>query len=168
MMSYRRLVPLVFLTAALALPVLGQDYFFPYYGKNKVVYEKFSWRTYPTEHFQIYFYVDDVNALKNIAEMAESSYRKISGELKHQLSEPVPLIFYTTYTDFEQTNMFEVSEGVLGVSEPVLHRIGIHGDMSADELQALITHELAHIFQFEILWGNPGGALYALDRKSVV
>ena len=164
MMSYRRLVPLVFLTAALALPVLGQDYFFPYYGKNKVVYEKFSWRTYPTEHFQIYFYVDDVNALKNIAEMAESAYRKISGELKHQLSEPVPLIFYTTYTDFEQTNMFEVSEGVLGVSEPVLHRIGIHGDMSADELQTLITHELTHIFEFEILWGNPGGALYVLNQ----
>ncbi len=164
MIPYRRFISLVFLTAALALPVLGQDYYFPYYGKNKVVYEKFSWRTYPTDHFQIYFYVDDVNTLKNIAEMAESAYRKISGELKHQLSEPVPLIFYTTYTDFEQTNMFEVSEGVLGVSEPVLHRIGIHGDMSADELQTLISHELTHIFEFEILWGNPGGALYALNQ----
>ena len=30
----------------------------------------------------------------------------------------------------------EISEGVLGVSEPVLHRIGIHGDMALDELQS--------------------------------
>jgi len=150
------------LTAALALPGLAQNYYFPYYGKNKVIYGKFAWKSYPTDHFQIYFYADNA-FLKNIAEMAESSYQKISRGLKHELSTPVPLIFYTTLTDFEQTNIFEVSEGILGVSEPVLHRIGIHGDMPPDELQTLITHELTHIFEFDILWGKPGGALYALN-----
>ena len=76
----------------------------------------------------------------------------------------MPLLFFTTFTDFEQNNIFQISEGVMGVSEPVLHRIGVHGDMSLDELQALITHELTHIFEFDILWGAPGGALYALNE----
>jgi len=164
MMFRRKLFSMLFLTAVLALPSLGQFEFFPYYGKNKVIYEKFAWKSYATEHFLIYFYADDPAVLKNVVNTAESAYKKISGELKHQLESPVPLIFYTTYTDFEQSNVFQISEGVLGVSEPVLHRIGVHGDMSLDELQTLITHELTHIFEFHILWGNPGRALYALSQ----
>lgn len=138
-------------------------YFFPYYGKNRVIYEDFKWKTYTTEHFQLYFYADEPHILKNIAEVAESAYLKLSETLKHQLADPVPIIYYTTYTDFEQSNLFQVSEGVLGVSEPVLHRIGVHGDMPLDELQHLVEHELTHIFEFDILWGGPGASFYALN-----
>jgi hypothetical protein len=137
--------------------------FFPYYGKNKVAYETFRWQRYPTEHFRIYFYTEDPRLLKSVAELAESAYDKLSEILKHQLSDPVPLIYYRTYTDFELSNLFDISEGVLGVSEPLLHRIGIHGDMPVDELQRLIEHELAHVFQFDILWGSQGASLYALN-----
>jgi hypothetical protein len=138
--------------------------FFPYYGKNRVIYERFPWKTYSSEHFTIYFYLDDPKILKNVVDTAESAYRRISQDLKHDLAEPVPLLYYTTFTDFEQSNVFQVSEGVLGVSEPVLFRIGIHGDMALDELQNLIAHELAHIFEFDILWGRQGGALTAASQ----
>lgn len=142
----------------------AQYIYFPYYGKNKVQYSKFNWKTYKTEHFTIYHYVDDVDTLKNIAEMAESSYQKISQDLKHALSAPVPLIYYKTYTDFEQTNVFPgMSEGVLGVSEPLLHRIGIYGDMPLDELQTIVSHELTHVFEFDLIWGSPGGGIYAVN-----
>ena len=141
----------------------AQSIYFPYYGKNKVLYEKFDWNHYRTKHFDIYYYVDDINTLKNIAELAESAYQKISEELKHPLSAPVPLIFYKTFTDFEQTNLFQVGEGVLGVSEPVLHRVAIHGDMSLDQVQDLIEHELTHVFEFDLLWGSPGGGVYAIS-----
>ncbi len=140
-----------------------QFLFYPYYGKNKVIYESFRWQRYPTEHFQIYFYTEDPDLLRSVAELAESAYKNLSELLKHQLSDPVPLLYYTTYTDFELSNLFNISEGVLGVSEPLLHRIGIHGDMPLDELQRLIEHELAHVFQFDILWGSQGAPLYALN-----
>ncbi len=155
-----------FLSLLLAFLSLGsaqEFYFFPYYGKNKVTYEAFKWKTYSTEHFQLYFYADEPHILKNIAEVAESAYLKLSETLKYQLADPVPIIYYTTYTDFEQSNLFQVSEGVLGVSEPVLHRIGVHGDMPLDELQRLVEHELTHIFEFNILWGGPGAFFYALN-----
>jgi hypothetical protein len=148
--------------AALAAP--QGFYEQPYYGKNKVQYGDFAWKSYPTDHFQIFFYNEDRAFLKSVAAMAESAYRKISGLLKHELSAPVPLLYYTTYTDFEQTNLFPVSEGILGVSEPSLYRIGVYGDMPLDDLQTLIEHELAHVFEFDILWGKPGGALTAVSR----
>ncbi len=138
-------------------------FFYPYYGKNKVIYETFRWQRYSTDHFHIYFYAAEPGLLKSTAELAESAYLKLSEILKHQLSDPVPLIYYTTYTDFELSNLFNISEGVLGVSEPLLHRIGIHGDMPIDELQRLVEHELAHVFQFDILWGSQGASIYALN-----
>jgi len=143
--------------------VTAQMIYFPYYGKNKVLYEKFDWNHYQTDHFDIYYYVDNVNKLKNIAEIAESAYKRISQEIKHQLSAPVPFIFYSTFTDFEQTNLFRIPEGVLGVAEPILYRVAIHGDMALDEMEDLIEHELTHIFEYDLLWGSPGGALHAVN-----
>ena len=142
----------------------AQFIYFPYYGKNKVLYEKFEWNHYQTNHFDIYYYVQDLQLLRNVAEMAESAYQRISQELKHQLSATVPLIYYKTSTDFEQTNLFQIPEGVLGVAEPILYRVAIHGDMALDEIQDLIEHELTHIFEYDLLWGSPGGALYSVKQ----
>jgi Tol biopolymer transport system component len=141
----------------------AQFYYVPYYGKNKVQYSKFNWNTYKTEHFKIYHYFDNPKLLKNIVEMAESAYMKISQEVKHSLSAEVPIIYYKTYTDFEQTNLLPASEGILGVSEPILYRVIIYGDMTLDQIQLLIEHELSHVFEFDLLFGSPGGANYALS-----
>jgi hypothetical protein len=143
--------------------VFAQFSYVPYYGKNKVQYGKFNWNTYKTEHFKLFHYIDNPQILKNIAEMAESAYQKISLEIKHALSKEVPIIYYKTYTDFEQTNLLPAQEGILGVSEPVLYRVIIYGDLTLDQLQALIEHELSHIFEFDILFGSPGGGAYALS-----
>ncbi len=152
---------LLLLSAASALT--GQGLYFPYFGKNKILYERFPWKTYATEHFELHFYNDNPAALQNLASVCESAYKKISQELKHELRKPVPILYYTTFTDFEQSNVFDVSEGVMGVSEPVLQRIGLHGDLPLDGLQDLIDHELTHIFEFDILWGSRGISLYALS-----
>jgi len=140
----------------------AQFLYIPYYGKNKVLYEKFDWHHYETEHFDIYYYAEDVKVLKNIAELAESAYQRISQEFKHQLRKPVPIIYYTTHTDFEQTNIYprQVPEGVMAFAESVLHRVVLQGDMSLDALQDLIEHELTHIFQFSFLYGGQAGSIY--------
>ncbi len=152
------------LLLSLAAGLLGQNVYFPYYGKNRVLYEKFPWKHYTTEHFELYYYVDNPSVLKNLASVCESAYKLVSQEMKHELSRPVPILYYTTFTDFELSNVFDISEGVMGVSEPVLQRIGIHGDMALDELQALVNHELTHIFEFDLLWGNQIISLYAQSQ----
>jgi len=156
---------LIFLAFIVQLGV-AQIIYYPYYGKNKVLYEKFDWSHYQTDHFDIYYYVQDMQLLKNIAEMAESAYQRLSQTLKHQLSATVPLIYYKTSTDFEQTNLFQIPEGVLGVAEPVLYRVVIQADMALDEIQDLIEHELTHIFEYDLLWGSPGGVLYAVRQPA--
>ncbi len=146
-----------------ATQVFAQVSYVSYYGKNKVQYGKFNWNTYKTEHFKLFHYIDNPQILKNIAEMAESAYQKISQNIKHSLSAEVPIIYYKTYTDFEQTNLLPAQEGLLGVAEPTLYRVIIYGDLTLDQTQVLIEHELSHIFEFDILFGSPGKGAYALS-----
>lgn len=127
-----------------------------------MLYEKFNWHHYETEHFDLYYYAEDVKVLKNIADLSESAYKRISQELKHQLAKRVPLIYYSTHTEFEQTNIYpgHVPEGAMAFAESVLHRIVLNGDLPLDNLQDLIEHELTHIFQYSLLYGSQAGPIY--------
>ena len=141
----------------------SQMIYFPYYGKNKVLYTDFDWKVYQTDHFNIFYYTDNMKNLKMIADLSESAYKSISEDIKHQLSASIPLLYYTTSTDFYQTNLGQIPEGVLGMAEPLLYRVAIQGDMSVDEIHDLIEHEVSHVFEYDLLWGSPGGVLYALS-----
>jgi len=164
MKLYIRILFVLMATLLWSSTAFAQLFYFPYYGKNKVIYSKFEWDHYETDHFDLYYYTKDDATLKKIAEMAESAYLHVSNHTKHELSAPVPLLYYTNSTDFQQTNLFNMPEGVLGVAEPLLYRVAVRGDMPKDELQELITHELTHIFEYDLLYGSPGAAVYAVSR----
>ena len=165
MKRYNKTILILLTTIFLAGQVFAQYMYIPYYGKNKVIYVDFDWKKYQTDHFDIYYYTENMNMLKKIADYAESAYLTISQDTKHQLSSRVPLLHFVSSTEMAQTNIYDyLPESVLGVSEPLLYRVAVRGDMSDDELQDLITHELTHIFEFDLLWGSPGGVLYAVAQ----
>jgi hypothetical protein len=153
-MQTRGRLPLAGLLAtALLSSTTAFAQFIPYYGKNKVKYDDFAWRIYKSAHFEIYYYPEFEQHLSRLASYAESAYQKVSSDLKHEISFPIPLIFYKTSSEFQQTNLFPdfVPEGVLAFAEPVRDRMVIPIDEPPDRLQGLITHELTHIFEFNVI-----------------
>jgi hypothetical protein len=142
---------LVVLLLAAAPPARAQ--FVPYYGKNKVAYDSFAWRVYKSPHFEVYYYPEFEQHLGRVVSYAESSYQKVSGDLKHELHFAIPLILYKTHSEFEETNLFPdiVPEGVLAFSEPVRGRMVVPIDEPPDRLQGLLTHELTHVFAFDLI-----------------
>jgi hypothetical protein len=137
----------------LAAPLAGQTSYFPYYGKNRIKYDKFDWQIYTTEHFEIYFYPELESHLERVAGYAESAYQRISADLKHDLAFKVPLVLFKTQAEFQQQNIIpgEVPEGVAAFAEPQRDRMVLPIDEPPDQLYRLITHELTHIFEFDII-----------------
>ena len=161
------------MVAAYAASATAQTPFIPYFGKNNIHYDRFDWHTYKTDHFEIYYYPEMERHLERIAGYAESAYQQVSADLKHDLSFKVPLILFKTHSEFEQQNVApgEAQEGVGAFAEPTRDRMLLPIDDPPDLLYGLITHELTHIFQFDIipqslirrsvpLWVNEGGADY--------
>jgi hypothetical protein len=164
--------------AALLVSVLppelaAQTPLVPYFGKNQVRYTNFDWHIYTTDHFEIYYYPEIEPHLERVAGYAESAYQHISSELKHDLASKIPLILFKTSSDFQQQNVVPggAQEGVAAFSEPSRDRMLVPLDDPPDLLYHLLTHELTHIFQFDIiptslirrnvpLWINEGQAEY--------
>jgi Tol biopolymer transport system component len=147
---------LVALALALLAAAPAGAQFIPYYGKNKVAYDTFAWRVYKSPHFEVYYYPEFEQHLARVVSYAESSYQKVSSDLKHEISSPIPLILYKTHSEFEQTNLYPdfVPEGVQAFAEHVRGRMVLPIDLSPDELQGLITHELTHVFEFDLIPRN--------------
>ncbi|MFC2167128.1 hypothetical protein ACFLQZ_04105, partial [Acidobacteriota bacterium] len=163
MKHYIKQIFVFLFVAVLSAQGFAQVIRIPYYGKNKIMYNRFNWNHYKTDHYDLHYYDEDIKTLEKIAALAESAYLRLSRDLKHELSTTIPILFYSSTTDYEQTNLFN-SAGSLGAAEPVLYRILLQGDMPLDELQDLFEHEVTHIFEYDLLWGSPGGALYAVSQ----
>src|SRR6266566_3590643 len=125
----------------------------PYFGKNNIHYDRFDWHIYTTDHFEIYYYPELEKHLERVAGYAESAYQTVSSDLKHDLPFKVPMILFKTHSEFEQQNVDPgaAQEGVGAFAEPVQHRMVLPIDDPPDQLYGLITHELTHQFQFDII-----------------
>src|SRR5687767_4295172 len=135
------------LTAATALPAEAQ-----YFGRNKVQYKSLDFEVLKTEHFDIYFYPQEKEAITVAAQMAERWYVRLSGLFGHELRGRQPLIIYASHTDFRQTNAIggEIGEGTGGVTEGFKRRIVLPFGGSLADTDHVIGHELVHAFQYDI------------------
>ena len=146
------LLALVFVGSAVE-QAFAQTPYVPYFGKNRIRYNDFKWRIYTTDHFEMYYYPDIESQLERVASYAESAYQQVSSDLKHDLAFKVPLVLFKTQSEFQQQNIEpgELPEGVLAFAEPYRDRMVLPIDEPSDALYRLITHELTHIFEFDII-----------------
>ena len=131
----------------------AQTDFVPYFGKNQIRYDDFKWEIYSTDHFEIYYYPEIEPHLEKVASYAESAYQHVSSELKHDLAFKVPLILFSTASEFWQQNVIPgaAQEGVGAFAEPSRYRIVMPMDEPSDLLYRLTVHELTHQFQYDII-----------------
>src|SRR5215210_6261640 len=146
------LLAIVFVGGAVQ-QAFAQTPYVPYYGKNRIRYNDFRWKIYKTDHFEIFYYPEIEAQLERVTSYAESAYQKVSSDLKHDLAFKVPLVLYKTQSEFQQQNIEpgELPEGVLAFAEPYRDRMVLPIDEPSDALYRLITHELTHIFEFDII-----------------
>jgi hypothetical protein len=144
---------ILLLTAGLVADAFAQTPYVPYYGKNKIRYNNFEWHIYTTDHFEIYYYPEIESHVERVTSYAESAYQQVSSDLKHDLAFKIPLVVFKTQSEFQQQNIeaSELPEGVLAFAEPYRDRMVLPIDEPSDALYRLITHELTHIFEFDII-----------------
>ena len=152
---------LVFLLAILPLLLASQSARGYVFGKNKVQYKGFDWKVLETPHFEIYFYQGEEELAKFARQVAEDSYSMLSEDLSHTLSEKVPILIYNSHNDFEQTNVILelIEESVGGFTEIYKNRVVVPYVGSYEDFRHVITHELVHAFQFDLLYGAGIGSV---------
>ncbi|MBM3286650.1 MAG: hypothetical protein FJY88_04780 [Candidatus Eisenbacteria bacterium] len=126
------------------------------FGQNKVQYKDLAWSVIETKHFRVYFYEGERAAAMDAARMAERAYTRLSTILRHQIEQKVPLVLYASHADFQSTNVMTglIHEGTGGVTEFLKRRVTLPFTGGYGDLDHVLTHELVHAFQLDILYGQ--------------
>ncbi|MCA1558825.1 MAG: BamA/TamA family outer membrane protein [Acidobacteria bacterium] len=163
MCTFKRLIVLaIAVLSTLAVPAQAQD---AYFGRNKVQYRDFKFQVLKTEHFDIYYYPEEEQAVRLASRMAERWYTRLSSLLNHELRGRQPLILYASGPHFRQTNAIpgELGEGTGGVTEAYKRRIVLPFAGPLEATDHVLGHELVHAFQYDItntnVSANSPGAL---------
>ncbi len=121
---------------------------FYYFGRNKVQYTEFDWKVLKTDHFDIYYYPEMTELAQVGAHFAEESYRLMEQKFNHNVTNRIPLIFYSSHLHFQQTNVTPgfIPEGVGGFFEFLKGRVVIPFEGSIERFGHVIRHELVHVF----------------------
>jgi Tol biopolymer transport system component len=146
---------------SLAIPLLTSNAEAQFFGQNKVQYKRFRWKVLRTQHFDVHYYQGTEAAVNDAALMAERGYQRLSRVLHHEIRARVPLVLYASHTDFEQTNITPelLGIGTGGVTEFLKRRVFLPFTGSYSELDHVMTHELVHAFQVDVLFGENQGIL---------
>ena len=168
----RRLIALLAL-AFFLMPLTA----FAQFGKNQVIYGDLTWNVYYSEHF-VFLYsleIKDEDVQKNFTNLVahlEGSHEYLSVKLNHQLKKRPIVIVSRTHSQFEALHVAGgefMPEGGGAYAFPRGSRLLPDSDMilvvKPDFLPVLnrtiYTHELTHIFQFDMMgWsfiGRAGG-----------
>ncbi|HVT45304.1 MAG TPA: BamA/TamA family outer membrane protein [Thermoanaerobaculia bacterium] len=122
-----------------------------YFGRNKVQWEKFDFRILHTDHFDIYYYSDDLAAIEDMGRMAERWYDRLSTAFNHSFDRK-PIVLYANSPDFHQTTTTFglLGEGTGGFTDAFLNRIVMPMTGDYAENDHVLGHEMVHVFQYDI------------------
>ena len=122
-----------------------------YFGRNKVQWEDFHFKTLRTEHFDIYYYDQEADVVGDIGRMAERWYARFSRLFNHSFNRK-PIVLYANAADFQQTTTTPelIGEGTGGFTDPFMNRVVLPLTGDYAENDHVLGHELVHVFQFDV------------------
>ncbi len=127
------------------------------FGVNKVRYHTGQkWRILQTEHFEIFHHPKTEALAQTTARFAEDAFLRVSQAFDYVPQKRIPLFVYGTGIEFQETNIIPafLPEGVGGFTEAYKNRIVVPANGSYHELETVITHELVHAFQYNLIYGE--------------
>lgn len=138
-------------------PISGREkrtMFMPlsYWNTKKPRYVTLKWKRFESDHFDFYGYPDSQKMLPMVMKYYEEEYERnnrIFG-VASKFSKKIPIIFYQTRRDFEQTAIVDgpIPEGLGGLTEILSWRrvtFPFEGELS--KFEHVAKHEATHVFQ---------------------
>ncbi|MGZ7030859.1 MAG: BamA/TamA family outer membrane protein, partial [Thermoanaerobaculia bacterium] len=126
-----------------------------YFGRNKVQWESFKFKTLQTEHFDIYYYDQESDVENDVGRMAERWYTRLSHVFNHTFNRK-PIVLYANSADFQQTTTTGglIGEGTGGFTDEFMNRVVLPLTGDYAENDHVLGHELVHVFQYDIAAGQ--------------
>ena len=147
-------IPLLILPILLSAQVNTVEF-----GKNRVQYEKFSWKFYQSPNFNIYFNQDGLELAKYITQVAEEELDSIESDIDYSLQRRTTIVLYNHYDDYKTSNIgLGIDwQNAGGLTRLVNNKIPLYFDGNHNTLHLKIREGIAKVLMDNILFGDDIG-----------
>jgi hypothetical protein len=138
---------------------LDQEFVLPQRpGQNQVAWYDFRWRTLDVPApgggkggLRLYYYASEVESARRALPAIQAAYVRLVEDFHYAPSKRIPYILYATQRELQTTNVFQVTESVLGVTSPedLKMTVPYFGDHA--RFLEVSTHEMVHQFTIQKL-----------------
>ena len=112
-----------------------------------------KWKVLDTVRFRIHYPEGFEETALTAAVFAEQAADRCQTVLEHRLQRVVPVFLFASQQDFSSTNIFPgiIGEGTGGFTDFLRRRVVVPFTGDYEHLRHVLTHEIAHAYQFDIL-----------------
>lgn len=148
---------------------LEQSYVMPQRpGQNQVAWYAFDWQYVDVPApdggkggLRLYYYRSAQAQARRALPAIRSAYARLVEEFAYSPTRRIPYILYGTQREFQTSNVFQVSESVLGVTSPQDLKMAVPYFGDHARFLEVSTHEMVHQFTIQKLMDAAGGDPYA-------
>jgi len=125
-------------------------------GQNRVRWYGFEFKEVLLPHLpgagvRLYYYQSETRAAEIAAAIIRDQYVRLSSAFEYVPERVIPYILYATHFEFQATNAFAISEGVLGVTSPADLTLSLPFFGDLEQYRHTSAHELAHEFTVQLI-----------------
>ncbi|MBI5373337.1 MAG: hypothetical protein HZA79_15040 [Sphingobacteriales bacterium] len=133
------------------------------FGKNRVQYQKFSWKYYQTENFNSYFSQDGLGLGKYVAQIAEAELPSIEEYVEYGLQRRINIVIYNNFDEMQQSNIgIGIDwQNTGGVTKLVNNKMIVYYDGNHENLRRQIRQGIARNLVENLLFGDDLGEFAA-------
>lgn len=133
------------------------------YGKNRIQYQKFSWKYYQTDNFNSYFSQDGLGLGKYVAQIAEEELPSIEEFVEYGLQRRANIVIYNNYDEMQQSNIgLGIDwQNTGGVTKLVNNKMIVYFDGNHENLRRQVRQGIAKILVDNVLFGDDLGEFAA-------
>ena len=133
------------------------------FGKNRIQYQKFSWKYYQTDNFNSYFSQDGLGLGKYVAQVAEEELPSIEEFVEYGLQRRANIVIYNNFDEMQQSNIgLGIDwQNTGGVTKLVNNKMIVYFDGNHENLRRQIRQGIAKILVDNVLFGDDLGEFAA-------
>ncbi|HET7754947.1 MAG TPA: hypothetical protein VFK85_13645 [Anaeromyxobacteraceae bacterium] len=127
-------------------------------GQNQVAWYEFEWRTFDIPSpaggpggIRLYFYDRERSIAERALPSIRSSYLYLVDQFHYSPTKRIPYILYSSHREFLATNVFQITEGTLGVTSPENLQMSLPYFGDHERFREVSTHEMVHQFMIQKL-----------------
>jgi hypothetical protein len=133
-------------------------------GQNQVSWYEFEWRHYDVPSpsggqggIRLYFYGRERAVAERALPVIRNAYLHLVDQFHYTPTRQIPYILYSSQREFQTTNVFQVTESVLGVTSPRDLKMSLPYFGNHELFREVSTHELVHQFHIQKMLDLAGG-----------